>query len=113
MVQLRKNNEKGNFMYSEILKKEKLVIKNKKTTVGVDIQKSDLIKIIDSFCKKDDIIGVPTTKLFELFDSYCDENGFQKINHLTLGRVFREHFGVDRKKVRCGKKLHWVYVSIN
>lgn len=99
-------------MYSENLKKEKICVKNNKVTMGVDIKKQELFEIIDLFCKKDDIIGVPTKKLFDLFDEFCQKNNHPKINHLTLGRIFREHFQVDRKKVRCGQKLFWVYVPI-
>lgn len=100
-------------MYSDKLKKEKLFAKNNKVTVGVDVDKREIISAIDLFCERDDIIGVPTTKLFELFDEFCENNGVPKINHLTLGRIFREHFNVDRKKVRSGKSLFWVYVPID
>lgn len=100
-------------MYSEKLKSEKISIKNQKVTVGIDVKKQEMFDIIDRFCKKDDIIGVPTNKLFDLFDDFCEKKGYCKINHLTLGRIFREHFRVDRKKVRCGNDLFWVYVSID
>ena len=33
------------------------------------------------------------------------------IDYGMLGRIFREHFNLTRKRVRDGKTLYWVYVS--
>ena len=101
-------------MYSEQLKKEKICSGNagiKTAVMGVDFEKKDVFEMIDRFCKKEDILGVPTNKLFELFDDFCEKCGYLKISHLTLGRIFREHFNLTRKRVRDGKTLYWVYVS--
>lgn len=97
-------------MYNDRLTKEKLTLANTNVTLGLELDKKDIFKIIDSFCTKDAVIGVPTNKVFELFDEFCDESGIKRISHLTLGKLFREHFGLDRKKVRSGKNLFWVYV---
>lgn len=101
-------------MYSERLKKEKICdgqATRKTAIMGVDFEKEDVCIMIDRFCKKEDIFGVPTNKLFDLFDDFCEQNGYFKISHLTLGRIFREHFNLTRKRVRDGKTLYWVYVS--
>lgn len=101
-------------MYSEQLKKEKICSGNagiKTAVMGVDFEKKDVCEMIDRFCEKEDILGVPTNKLFELFDDFCKNNGYLCISHLTLGRIYREHFNLKRKRVRKGKKLYWVYVS--
>ena len=101
-------------MYSEQLKKEKICSGNagiKTAIMGVDFEEKDVCMMIDCFCQKEDVLGVPTKKLFELFDDFCEKCGYLKISHLTLGRIFREHFNLKRKRVRKGKKLYWVYVS--
>ena len=101
-------------MYSEQLKKEKICSGNagtKTAVMGVDFEKKDVCMMIDCFCQKEDVIGVPTKRLFELFDDFCEKCGYLKISHLTLGRIFREHFNLKRKRVRDGKTLYWVYVS--
>ena len=79
--------------------------------IGVNVSEKDLNMMIDTFCRKDDVIGVPTKKLFELFDTFCAENSYNPISHLILGRIFREHFNLKGKRVRKGEKLYWVYVS--
>lgn len=107
------NKRKEDIMYSEMLKKEKITLSNNRVTVGVEVDKAEIVKMIDCFCKREDIIGVPTKVLFNLFDKFCEEKQFPKVSHLALGRIFREHFSVDRKKVRKGKELFWVYVPIN
>ena len=99
-------------MYSERLKNEKLILNsNNNAIVGMSVDKDEIIKLIDKFCNKEDVIGVPTPKLFQIFDEFCEKQNSPKISHLTLGRIFREHFGLTRKKVRSGKNLYWVYVS--
>lgn len=99
-------------MYSEKLKAEKLNFNSKgETVVGVGIGKDEILNIIDTFCKKEDVIGVPTPKLFGLFDDFCKEFGYPQISHLTLGRIFREHFNLTRHRVRDGEKIWWVYIE--
>ena len=101
-------------MYSEQLNQEKICSENveRKTAImGVDFEKRDVCMMIDSFCQKKDVLGVPTNKLFDLFDDFCEKCGYLKISHLTLGKIFREHFNLKRKRVRDGKTLYWVYVS--
>ena len=99
-------------MYSEKLQKEKILVpKDEMSIIGVNVSEKDLHMMIDTFCRKDDVIGVPTKKLFELFDAFCSEHGYNPISHLALGRVFRKHFNLTRKRVRCGQELYWVYVS--
>ena len=101
-------------MYSEQLKKEKICSGNagiKTAVMGVDFEEKDVCMMIDCFCQKEDVLGVPTKKLFELFDDFCEKCGYLKISHRTLGRIFREHFNLKRKRVRKGEKLYWVYVS--
>ena len=101
-------------MYSEQLKKEKICSGNagiKTAVMGVDFEKEDVCAMIDRFCKKEDILGVPPNKIFDLFDDFCKEHGYVCISHLTLGRIYREHFNLKRKRVRKGNKLYWVYVS--
>ena len=101
-------------MYSEQLKKEKICSGNagiKTAVMGVDFEKKDVCMMIDRFCKKEDILGVPTNKLFDLFDDFCKKSGYVCLSHLTVGRIYREHFNLKRIRVRKGKKLYWVYVS--
>ena len=99
-------------MYSEKLQKEKILVpKGEMSIIGVNVSEKDWHMMIDTFCRKDDVIGVPTTKLFELFNTFCAENGYKPISHLILGRIFREHFNLKKKRVRKGEKLYWVYVS--
>ena len=101
-------------MYSEQLKKEKICSGNagiKTAVMGVDFEKKDVCMMIDCFCQKEDVLGVPTNKLFDLFDDFREKCGYLKISHRTLGRSFREHFNLKRKRVRKGEKLYWVYVS--
>ena len=101
-------------MYSEILKKEKIArIENNGTVkpiLGVDFTEDDVCRLIDKFCTKEDAIGVPNPKLLSLFDKFCEENGFACISHVTLGRIFRKHFGLTRKNVWNGGNLCWIYV---
>lgn len=99
-------------MYSEKLKLEKLYVNQSNMRLpGIEVGEDRIVELIDRFCTKEDVLYVPTPKLFELFDEYCDEVGQSRINHMTLGRVFRKHFGLTRKKARKGKSLFWVYVS--
>ena len=79
---------------------------------GIEIGEENIIKMIDGFCTKDEIIGVPNPILFNLFDDYCKENNLPLINRRTAGHIMRKHFGVDRKKVRKGKELVWVYIPV-
>lgn len=99
-------------MYSEKLNASKLwVMKKENRLVGIEYGEDKIIEIIDDFCRKEDVIGVPTPTLFSIFDQYCEENGYPAFNHLTLGIVFQRHFNLKRKRVRDGKTLYWVYVS--
>lgn len=100
-------------MYSEKLKNAKIAKKNGEAFVGIEIGKEEIFKMIDEFCTKEDILYVPVTKTFELFCEFCEEKGYPKINNLTLGRLFREHFNLTRKMVRNGQKLFYVYVKKN
>ena len=53
-------------MYSEKLQKEKILApKGEMSIIGVNVSEKDLHMMIDTFCRKDDVIGVPTKKLFE------------------------------------------------
>ena len=95
-------------MYSEQLKKEKICSGNagiKTAVMGVDFEKKDVCMMIDRFFFIVDVLGVPTNKLFDLFDDFCEKCGYLKISHLTLGRIFREHFNLTRKRVRDRKTL--------
>lgn len=101
-------------MYSDKLKTEKIHVPSASKDPGVSCIAygvENVEKIIDGFCTKDDLIGVPTPKLFDLFDEFCKENGYPIFNRPSLGRVFRSHFGIRRKKVRDKKELYWVYVD--
>ena len=96
-------------MYSEQLKKEKICSGNagiKTAVMGVDFEEKDVCMMIDCFCQREDVLGVPPNKLFDLFDDFCEKCGYLKISHRTLGRIFREHFNLTRKRVRDCKTLY-------
>lgn len=99
-------------MYSEKLKKEKISCQNERLTVGIEIEEKTIIERINLFCKKDDLIGVQPSKVFELFDEFCEENHFERLTQNSFGKVLRKHFNLERKKARNGKTLVWVYVSV-
>ena len=98
-------------MYSEKLRNEKIVKENGEAFVGIEVGEKEICKMIDEFCTKEDILNVPTPKVFELFYDFCENNGYPKINNLTLGRIFRKHFNVTRKMIRRKDELFWVYVN--
>ncbi len=99
-------------MYSQKLKNAKITQENERFTVGVEVDEQEIINRIEHFCKKEDIIGVQPSKVFELFDEFCEENQLTKITSNSFGKVLKKHFNVERKKVRKGKELFWVYVSL-
>lgn len=101
-------------MYSNRLKSAKIYTPGEPRDTGESCVMYGVDKVnalIDKFCVKEDLIGVPTPELFNLFDEFCVKNGVPKFNHLSLGKVFRKHFNLDRRKVRSGKDLYWVYVD--
>ena len=99
-------------MYSEKLKSKK-VLKNEKgqSFVGIEIGKDEIIKIIDSFCEKEDVIGVPVKAVSDLFEEFCEENNLVKISPIVFGKIIREHFGLTRKRIRNKDDILWVYVD--
>ncbi len=99
-------------MYSEKLRLKK-VLKNEKgqSLVGVEVGKEEIIKRIDLFCERDDVIGVPVKDVSDAFEEFCEENNFVKITPIAFGKIIREHFGLKRKHIRCGDSTFYVYVN--
>ena len=71
--------------------------------MGVDFEEKDVCMMIDCFCQREDALGVPPNKLFDLFDDFCKNNGYLCISHLTLGRIYREHFNRKENVSAKGK----------
>lgn len=98
-------------MYGDKLREKKLKTTEKGNAImGVCMSKEKVCSLLDEFCSKEDIVFVPMTTVYEMFDEFCEKKGTEKMCHSTLGRYFREHFQLTRKKVRQGKDLYWVYV---
>ena len=99
-------------MYSEKLKSKK-VLKNQNGEyfVGFEIGKDEIVKMIDSFCRKEDVIGVPVKAVSDLFEEFCEENNLVKISPIIFGKIIREHFGLKRKRIRNKDDILWVYVD--
>lgn len=101
-------------MYSSKLKEKKLnVIGSGQGVSGVEVGKEQICKYIDEFCRAEDVIGVPIKTVYELFDDFCQQNGYPMFSHIALGRVMTHHLKVKRKKVRVGEKLISIYVADN
>ena len=99
-------------MYSEKLKLNKVSNNGKDYNfIEIEIDKEEVIKHIDLFCKKDDIIGVPVKVVSDLFYEFCEENNIPKISPIIFGKIIREHFDISRKRIRCGDNILWVYVN--
>lgn len=98
-------------MYSQKLQelKEFNLYDAKNATFGFGIDKDRLVELVKGFGTTDDVIHIPHDQLFDLFDQYCAENGCPSINRITLGRVFCEVFGIQRKKAYINKRLCWIY----
>lgn len=98
-------------MYSKKLQQEKL-INSHSETVGLEMGEDYIIELLDNFCTRDDIIGVPTPKVFELFNEYCRELGKPKINRVALGKTIKKHFRVERIVLSVGCKTTGIYVPV-
>jgi hypothetical protein len=96
-------------MYSLKLKESKVKDSSTRLTVGIEVDEKEIVERIKNFCKADDIIGVQPSTVFSLFDDFCEKNGLSKITSNSFGKVIKKLFGVERKKVRKGKDLFWVY----
>lgn len=101
-------------MYTDRLneiKKQYEAEHSKGATLGIGITKEKLEKMVKEFCTPEDAVGIRHETLFNLFDEYCNQNGYPIVNRQTLGRSFSSVLGLCRKKAVRDGRLCWVYVK--
>lgn len=100
-------------MYSEKIKKIKHIpCKTNGITLGdcKGVTKEQMKQIVLGFCTKDDIRYSEQSKLLDLFEEYCNENGYPVFNRKTAGYLFKEIFGVTSTVIRIGKTVKRIYI---
>lgn len=69
------------------------------------------MKLIDGFCKREDVLDVPQKKVLGLFDKYCGENGYPIVPHNVSGRAFSKKFNLGSEVVRYNGEMVRIYVE--
>lgn len=100
-------------MYSELLKNEKIESNfNGRVVLGASEECSAerLKEMLLGFCTKDDLVMVPQKRVHELFENYCQENGYPLFSRKAVGMMIHKVFGVKTKTVRVKGSVIGVYV---
>lgn len=89
----------------------RVYVSEKSKTDGTKEKTLRVIELLDGFCKKEDVIGVPQKKIFDLFDRYCKENGHEIMSHRAIGRAIRKKFDLDGASIRHNGEVVRIYVE--
>lgn len=63
-------------------------------------------QIVSEFCTKDDINYAEQTKLLDLFDAYCKENGYPLFNRKTIGAILERCLAFVLAPLELTEKLN-------
>lgn len=100
-------------MYSELLKKEKVESNLKGRVILGESEECSAERLKDmllGFCTREDLVLVPQKRVHELFEDYCQKNGYPLFSRKAVGLMIHKVFGVKTKTIRVEDAVIGVYV---
>lgn len=61
------------------------------------------LKELESFCKREDIIGNTIENIYVCWKEYCTKKNIKLCSPNVLGRSLKNHFHLKSKKIRISK----------
>lgn len=75
----------------------------------IDREKKEINALLDGFCVREDLVKVPISDVFDLFDEYCKEKRKGPFKRISVGSAICKKFNLYSKTANVNGKSVRVY----